>query len=73
MLEDFNQNASKVTRDYTFELNEDGAPILTIFGGKLTTYRKLAEHALEKISKFLIFQIRVGQETKNYQEVIPIR
>jgi glycerol-3-phosphate dehydrogenase len=52
LLEDFNQNASKVTRDYTFELNEDGAPILTIFGGKLTTYRKLAEHALEKISKF---------------------
>ena len=52
LLEDFNQNASKVTRDYTFELNEGGAPILTIFGGKLTTYRKLAEHALEKISKF---------------------
>ena len=52
LLDDFNQNASKVTRDYTFELNEDGAPILTIFGGKLTTYRKLAEHALEKISKF---------------------
>lgn len=52
LLEDFNQNASKVTRDYTFELNEEGAPILTIFGGKLTTYRKLAEHALEKISKF---------------------
>jgi glycerol-3-phosphate dehydrogenase len=44
---------STVTRDYQFELDRgaDGAapPILSIFGGKLTTYRKLAEHALEKL------------------------
>ncbi|MEO1489392.1 MAG: glycerol-3-phosphate dehydrogenase, partial [Pseudomonadota bacterium] len=44
---------STVTRDYQFELDqgEDGraAPILSIFGGKITTYRKLAEHALEKL------------------------
>ena len=44
---------STVTRDYQFELDrgEDGtaAPLLSIFGGKITTYRKLAEHALEKL------------------------
>jgi len=45
---------STVTRDYQFELDRgmDGKepPILSIFGGKITTYRKLAEHALEKLS-----------------------
>ena len=44
---------STVTRDYQFELDrgDDGkAPVLlSIFGGKLTTYRKLAEHALKKL------------------------
>ena len=44
---------STVTRDYQFEVErgEDGkGPVLlSIFGGKLTTYRKLAEHALEKL------------------------
>ncbi len=44
---------STVTRDYQFELDRDengtGAPLLSIFGGKITTYRKLAEHALEKL------------------------
>ena len=41
---------STVTRDYQFELDRgaggDEPPILSIFGGKITTYRKLAEHAL---------------------------
>ncbi len=42
---------STVTRDYVFELEaEGGAPILSVYGGKITTYRKLAEHALEKLA-----------------------
>ena len=47
LIEDFKE-ASKVTRDYIFDLNEDGslAPLLNIYGGKLTTYRKLAENVL---------------------------
>lgn len=44
---------STVTRDYQFELDrgEDNTapPILSIFGGKITTYRKLAEHALQEL------------------------
>lgn len=48
---------STVTRDYQFELDRgDGGPkngtaptMLSIFGGKLTTFRKLAEHALKKL------------------------
>ena len=39
----------RLSRDYTFEIDDNGAPILTIFGGKLTTYRKLSEHVLKKL------------------------
>jgi len=49
LYEDKATSNSTVTRDYQFELDRDGPPILSIFGGKLTTYRKLAEHALEKL------------------------
>ncbi len=54
LYDDKSDNNSTVTRDYVFELdNDDGKPpILSIFGGKITTYRKLAEHALEKIGGF---------------------
>ncbi|WP_131195392.1 glycerol-3-phosphate dehydrogenase [Lichenihabitans psoromatis] len=39
--------AQSATRDYVLSLDTDGkAPLLSVFGGKLTTYRKLAEHAL---------------------------
>ncbi|WP_259779503.1 glycerol-3-phosphate dehydrogenase [Aestuariispira ectoiniformans] len=46
------ENASAVTRDYTLDLEGEGgeAPLLNIFGGKITTYRKLAEHAMQKLS-----------------------
>jgi len=44
-------DASSVTRDYRVELSvASGAPLLTVLGGKLTTYRKLAEAALEKLA-----------------------
>ena len=48
-------NASAVTRDYVFDLEapEGGAPSLSIFGGKLTTFRKLAEHALRDLGRAL--------------------
>lgn len=52
--DDAAKGASAVTRDYTFEL--DGgpgrAPILSAFGGKLTTYRKLSEAALHKLETY---------------------
>ncbi len=55
LSDDQAESASVVTRDYVFDL-EGGqgsfAPVLSIFGGKLTTYRKLAAHAMEKIGKF---------------------
>ena len=67
LVEDLNENASKITRDYTFEIDNNGAPILTIFGGKLTTYRKLSEHALKKISKY----IKITNKSWTGNEILP--
>lgn len=54
LYDDASANASAVTRDYVLDLDtQDGAPLLSIFGGKITTYRKLAEHALEKLAHVL--------------------
>ena len=55
LFDDQAETAKVVTRDYVFNLDGDGAshaPILSVFGGKLTTYRKLAEHAMEKLTSF---------------------
>lgn len=51
LYEDKASSNSTVTRDYVFEIDSShGAPILSVYGGKITTYRKLAEHALGKLS-----------------------
>jgi glycerol-3-phosphate dehydrogenase len=49
LVDDESADASSVTRDYRLELDVAGAPLLSVFGGKLTTYRKLAEAALAKL------------------------
>jgi glycerol-3-phosphate dehydrogenase len=41
--------ASAATRDYELELDDDGPPLVSIFGGKITTYRRLAEHVLDRL------------------------
>jgi glycerol-3-phosphate dehydrogenase len=51
--EDGARDAAGVTRDYVFDLDVGGAPALSIFGGKLTTHRRLAEHALERLLPYL--------------------
>ncbi len=54
LYDDGEKNPSAITRDYTLRLDDDNgtAPILSIYGGKITTYRKLAEHALEKLAPY---------------------
>lgn len=55
LYDDGSLKASVVTRDYAFDLDapEDGAPALSIFGGKITTARRLAEHALDELRGYL--------------------
>lgn len=55
---DGSEDASQVTRDYVLEIDrgdqqQDGAPLLNIYGGKITTYRKLAESAMTKLCPLL--------------------
>ena len=53
LYDDGASSATAATRDYTLKVDTDGgAPILNIFGGKITTYRKLAEDAMDKIAPF---------------------
>lgn len=47
------KSATAATRDYVLSLDTNGAPLLNIFGGKITTYRRLAEAALGKLAPYL--------------------
>ena len=53
LYDDGAQSATAATRDYTLKVDADGAPILNIFGGKITTYRRLAEDAMDRIAEHL--------------------
>ena len=54
LYDDGARSATAATRDYTLKIDRSaGAPVLNIFGGKITTYRRLAESALEEIGKVL--------------------
>ena len=53
LYDDGASSATAATRDYVLSLESAGAPVLHVFGGKITTYRRLAEAALEKIGTCL--------------------
>ena len=53
LYDDGKEDPSAITRDYVLQLDEQGPPLLSIFGGKITTYRKLAEHVLQKLERWI--------------------
>jgi glycerol-3-phosphate dehydrogenase len=54
LYDDGGGDAKAITRDYRLKLGREVGPqLLSVFGGKLTTYRRLAEHALELLTPFL--------------------
>ena len=62
LYDDGASSATAATRDYTLKVNATGgAPVLNVFGGKITTYRRLAESAMEKIAPF--FETKKGHWT----------
>jgi len=65
LYDDAAANASAVTRDYVLDVQgAKGEPVLlSIFGGKITTFRRLAEHALEKLEPFLASPTRAWTAT----------
>ncbi len=60
--------AQEATRDYVLRLDEGDreAPLLTLFGGKITTYRRLAEEVLEELSPYL------PDQRSNWTETAPL-
>jgi D-erythritol 1-phosphate dehydrogenase len=54
LYDDGSADPAAVTRDYVLKLDADAgaAPLLSIFGGKITTFRRLAEHALSELAPF---------------------
>ena len=54
LYDDGSTDPAAVTRDYVLKLDADDdiAPLLSIFGGKITTYRRLAEQALSELAPF---------------------
>ncbi len=52
LYDDGSKKAQDVTRDYVLSLDERDrvAPLLSVYGGKITTYRRLAEHALDRLA-----------------------
>ncbi|EJN03074.1 glycerol-3-phosphate dehydrogenase [Phyllobacterium sp. YR531] len=67
LYDDSAENPSAVTRDYIFEVDaeNDKAPLLSVFGGKITTFRKLSEHALDRLKTFFP-DMRPGWTAKSH-------
>jgi glycerol-3-phosphate dehydrogenase len=53
LLADHSTDPMSVTRDYALELERQPAPLLSVFGGKITTYRRLAESAVNMLARVL--------------------
>ncbi len=54
LYDDGSRNPSAVTRDYTLRVDDEAgeAPVLSVFGGKITTYRRLAEQAMDRLARY---------------------
>lgn len=68
LYDDEATSAAAVTRDYELEVSgsDNEAVLLSVFGGKITTYRKLAEHAMEKL------QPLIGGSTETWTDTVPL-
>ncbi len=53
LLDDESSDPASVTRDYSLELDDPATPLLSVFGGKITTFRRLAEEAVDRLGKVL--------------------
>ena len=53
LLDDASGDPSAITRDYLLESNTEAAPLLSVWGGKITTFRKLSEEAADQIGRML--------------------
>ncbi|HEX4648291.1 MAG TPA: glycerol-3-phosphate dehydrogenase [Steroidobacteraceae bacterium] len=53
LLADESSDPMSVTREYALELEREPAPLMSVFGGKITTYRRLSEEAVNRLAAAL--------------------
>ena len=70
LFDDGSSEGARVTRDYSLDFDTQGAPVLSIFGGKLTTYRRLAEQVLYRLNSFFPLPGHRGPLRRRYQAEI---
>ena len=65
LYDDKAEDAAAVTRDYVLNIEEftDGAPFLSVYGGKITTSRMLGEHTMQKLEKYFDYKTKDWTET----------
>jgi len=64
LCDDESESPQALTRDYTLDIESiEGTPLLSVFGGKLTTYRKLSEQAAQKLEDFYPSMTKPWTET----------
>jgi glycerol-3-phosphate dehydrogenase len=64
LYDDGASEARAVTRDYVLELDTAGPPLLSVFGGKITTARHLAEEALGKLAEPLEHEVHTATRSR---------
>ncbi len=73
LLDDGRSRASAVTRDYRLELEKSfGAPLLSVFGGKMTTYRRLAQEAMGLLVPLWVNAEANPGSTQNWTDSVPL-
>ncbi len=60
LVDDGADQARAVTRDYRLKIDDDGPPVLTVYGGKITTARALGEDAMRRLGEAMGWPIRGG-------------
>ena len=70
LYDDGSEDPSAITRDYVLLLDESGPPLLSVFGGKITTYRKLAEHVMDKLARWIPATPRAGRMPRHCRAAI---
>lgn len=67
LVDDGEGSASAVTRDYVVDMEDfKGLPVVSIYGGKITTFRKLAEHVADEVVK------KLGKGGASWTEEAPL-
>jgi len=70
LIEDESADPAAVTRDYALEIDGAAAPLLSVFGGKITTYRRLAAQAVDLLAARLAAAPRRGPTGRSCPEEI---